>query len=329
MNEQKVLKNMSRTVAHAYTHVKTPPVKLDLTRVALIPPSVKKVIYNTAVKFGGIFYGSFVTSSQLKNNYRKTTDFDFYLRANKIHPFLSALERIYGNKFTYKLNKYGVYKLIVNDLEVGDMAVFEDLTRTANGKYVLSTAPRATTANKPYVNGNRQRSLEFETQRMIAASAYDLKQTPDVKRTNKDVFSLGCINRALLQKMFEEYRRRPTAELNGLINKLSRDIILFSTDPKIKNLRIDFENELIKSGMVKVRFYSAGQNAQLTALKAKLRSKSFDITKDINNVKAFEPQPINNAKKSTNTKIKAKKRIVRKPAKKDAVLFGGGGGILW
>ncbi len=324
MNKQIIqLKTMSRAVTTAYDrHLDSSAhANIDLKRVAL-PKQIKEAVFKIANKCGAVYYGSLVVSSQIDT--RRTYDLDFYLPKNKIYPFLELLNRLYANRLTYKRNQYGMIKILIDGKDIADVGTIEHLAKV-NGRYVLTKNPlRATTDNKPFVKN--MQTLEFEHQRSLNANAFDIKDNPT--RLPKDAYTVGAINRDLLQKLFAEYRKKPTPQLKNTINQLARAIILYSTAPKIKNLRVDFENELIKSGMVKVRFYSAGQNAQLTQLKTKLRSNTFDITKDINNVKAFEPMPVKTSKKSTNTRIKAKKRNVSKPAKKPvqrSILFGNGG----
>lgn len=325
MNEQKVLKNMSNAVTKSYDKYLDASAhkNLNIAKIAL-PKQIKQKVFDIARRNGAVFYGSFVIASSLKNS-RRTYDFDFYLKKANIYKFIADLEKVFGNKFTYRKNNYGMIKIYImngkDNLEIADIGTLENIKKDASGKYVLTSSPLLSkTSNKPFVNSHQ--TLEFEHQRNLRSNIYDLAESP--KRLPKDAYNAGMLNRDLITRLFAEYRKKPTNELNQLINKFARLIVSYSTDKKIQALRRTFEVELVKSKMVTFYLYSPNQTRKLEQLKTNLRNPNYDITKDARYVAAITPQPIKTAKKSTPTKTK---KIVRKPTKKDPVLFGGGGGI--
>ena len=100
-------------------------------------------------------------------------------------------------------------------------------------------------------------------------------------RYAKDIYDFGVMNRALVIKLFTEYKKQPSQKLKNHINRLVREIVLYSSNKNVLEARRELEKQLLATKMVNFKLYDTQKNTQLLNLKRQLKNPNFDITKNM------------------------------------------------
>lgn len=253
-----------------------------------LPKTIREEIFKLGNKFGAVFYGTFVSANQI--NMRKTADFDMYIPQKNMMKFLETV-RIKFPKTTLRLNRYGTWKIKINDQEIADIGYLEQIKKNKDGTYTITEFPLIFRSKiYPYVKygDSKGRSLEVEH---LAKAQTSLRDTLENKtyRYAKDVYDFGVMNRAIVIKLFDKYTKQPTPKLRKHINKLVREIILYSSNKQVLGARNELEKQLLATKMVNFKLYDTEKNAQLINLKRQLRNPDFDITKNMKYIEYFKP----------------------------------------
>lgn len=255
-----------------------------------LPEKIRTDIFNLANKYNAVFYGTFVTASNIKT--RKTADYDLYLPKKNLFKFLEKVMEKYP-KMTLKLNRFGTWRLSINNKDIADIGILEQVIKNKDGSYTITEAPlNLRSKEHPYMQYGKSRGKTLKVEHLTKANA-TLVNTLNYERRKhryaKDTYDLGVLNRTLVMKLFSEYQKNPTTKLKNHINKLVREIVLYSSTPKVKEARMELEKQLLKNNMVKFRLFDPKKNKELSELKRKLKNPNYDITKNKDAIEYFKP----------------------------------------
>lgn len=259
-------------------------------KVVHLPEKIRNDIFALGNKYGAVYYGTFVTASNIKT--RKTADYDLYLPKKNLFKFLEKVMEKYP-KTTLRLNRFGTWRLTINNKDIADIGLLEQITRNKDGSYTITEAPlNLRSKEHPYMKYGQSKGKTLKVEHLTKANATladTLNYEHKKHRYAKDTYDLGVLNRNLVTKLFTEYQKNPTVKLKNHINKLVREIILYSSTPKVKEARSELERQLLKNNMVTFRLFDPKKNKELLNLKRKLKNPNYDITKNKEAMDYFKP----------------------------------------
>lgn len=291
MTATKNIRNMAKLTKISYEDFLKNGKKPKLNpNVVDLPEKIRNDIFNLANKYGAVFYGTFVTASNIKT--RKTADYDLYLPKKNLFKFLEKVMEKYP-KTTLRLNRFGTWRLMINNKDIADIGVLSNVVKNKDGSYTITEAPlNLRSKEHPYMQYGKARGKTLKVEHLMKTNAtlvntlnYEHKQ----HRYAKDTYDLGVLNRNLVIKLFDEYQKNPTVKLKNHINKLVREIVLYSSTPKVKEARLELEKQLLKNKMVTFRLFDPKKNKELANLKRKLQNPNYDITKNAKAIEYFKP----------------------------------------
>lgn len=295
MNETRIktIAGLTKTAYEEFLKVEAQKPTLNPNKVNL-SNKIRSSIFKLGNKYGATYYGSFVTANNIRM--RKTEDFDMYIPEKNMFKFLEAVK----NEFpatTLTPNKFGMWKIRIKNKDVADIGYTEQIKRNKSGMYTITEAPLCLKSKEnpmvTYQNNIKARTLKVEH---LAKANSALRDTLDYKdkkhRYAKDVYDFGVINRNLIVKLFVQYKTKPTVKLNNIINKLVREVVLYSSGKQVKDAREELEKQLISTKMINFELFDSPKNKQLQSLKRKLKDPKFDITKNKQDMNYFKTKPV-------------------------------------
>ncbi|MCK9576637.1 MAG: glycine--tRNA ligase subunit alpha [Clostridia bacterium] len=283
----KNIAKLTKVSYEEYIDANTHKNSLSPAKISL-PKTIRNEIFKLGNKFGAVFYGTFVSTNQIQM--RKTYDFDMYIPQSNMMNFLETIRKKFP-KTTLQLNAYGMWKVKINNQEIADIGYLEQVKKNKDGTYTITSAPLNIRSKlHPLVKYGKStgRTLEVEHLAKANASLFDTQENR-THRYAKDTYDFGVMNRSMIIKLFDTYKKQPTQKLKNHINKLVREIVLYSSNKEVLEARTELEKQLLATKMVNFKLYDTQKNTQLLALKRQLRNPNFDITKNMKYLEYFKP----------------------------------------
>ena len=253
-----------------------------------LPKKIRDEIFKLGNKFGAIYYGTFISANQI--HMRKTADFDMYIPKTKMMDFLETIRKKFP-KTTLQLNMYGMWKVKINNQEIADIGYREQIQKNKDGTYTITPAPlniRSKIYPLAKYGKSTGRTLKVEHLAKANAALLDTQENK-IHRYAKDTYDFSVMNRALVIKLFTEYKKQPSQKLKNHINRLVREIVLYSSNKNVLEARRELEKQLLATKMVNFKLYDSQKNTQLLTLKQQLKNPNFDITKNMKYLEYFKP----------------------------------------